>query len=195
MRRFLNVTGDLSVEDVKSLLNWKFKFLSNQDREQLVSKIQPKMREKLVRFNEFRNLNKISDFEFGRMWELCWNLAIEVGLRLVLASFLLHIARPWNYPMADRHVLRAFDFIRSGDIQENPLEKMVDSQAVDIYQSYATFFFKFMFLSHNGPREIDKALWCYGRQMKQDRTLFQERLRKASVSSTDPTRSRTTESL
>jgi len=170
--RYLNVRGLLSDENVRSLIDWKFKFLPQEERQSLVSTVAPKVKQRLKQFNEFRLMDYVSDFAFGRFWELSWRLAGEVGLRFVLATYLLHIPRPWDYPMVDRHVLRTRHFITTGQIRKDPLENLADEQALNVFQAYRNFFAKFVFESHSGPREVDKAFWSFGKLLNEPKAQF-----------------------
>jgi hypothetical protein len=78
-----------------------------------------------------------------------------INRRLVMAVFLLHVARPVDYPMVDQHVLRAWHFV-SNCVILDPEENL------ESYKTYRKFFFDFCDRSQSPPREVDQALMVFG---------------------------------
>lgn len=171
LERNLNVGGLLGSHNVRELLEWKLAFLPNQEREELVTKLAPKVCEKLPQFNDFRQLDRVLNGEFEKFWNMCQELTKSVGRGFVIGAYLVFIARPLGYPMADQHVFRAYHFVKYGVVAD-PLNNL------ETYMAYRKFFYDFYGVSHNDLRDVDKALWSFGKRLK--RLRFQPWLQEAS---------------
>ena len=114
------------------------------------------MIQKLREFNRFRFLKKVNTEEFNKFWKVICGI-VKTGL--IWRVYLLHIARPDDYPIVDQHVLRAYHFLTFGEISE--LE-----QTLETYFSYREFFFKIARESGKEPRLVDKALMAFGQYLK-----------------------------
>jgi hypothetical protein len=130
--RNLNIGSQLGAQNVEALLEWKLAFIPEREREILVLKLAPRVSRRLESFNEFRSLQEVSEEQFNEFWNLCQGLAREVERGFVIGAFLLHIARPLDYPMADQHALRAYHFIEMGEVADPP-------QNLETYVEYRIF--------------------------------------------------------
>jgi hypothetical protein len=144
----LNKNGKLQKDNVIPLLEWK----NGQPLSKAKEKIALKIINNLQNFNNFRTLKIVNQQEFENFWELVSNI-VKTGL--VWKVYLLHIARPNDYPIVDQHVLRAYHYLTNGKITEPP-------QTLQTYNSYKNFFFKIVEESGKKPREVDKALMTFG---------------------------------
>ena len=76
--------------------------------------------------------------------------------------FWLHCWQPNKFPIYDQHVHRAMAFIEEQRLEELPGQK--DPYKVEQYlERYILFHRQFQGMDQ---REVDKALWCYGRFIK-----------------------------
>ena len=102
----LNLGNNLSEQNIKRLLRWKDpirlteKILSGPNEGKENKKVL-KVIENIDYFNEFRQ-DKISEKEFKFITEKIFPTGF------VWQIFLFHIARPFEYPIADQNVFRAF---------------------------------------------------------------------------------------
>jgi hypothetical protein len=125
----LNLGKRLTEENVKRLLRWK-------DARRLTEKIQsgPKKgerNEKVIRvINELKSIN---EFRLGEITEEKYkevtNNIFPNGI--VWQVFLFHMARPFEYPIADRNVFRAYAVQRRTEIPEDWAT----------YKNYVDYFF------------------------------------------------------
>lgn len=167
----LNLNNDLTKENVKILLSWK-------DPLRLAEKIGGEKRDndkvlrvlnKLEDINNFRN-GKISENNFENKLTndvfpngFIWNI------------FLFHIARPYEYPIADQYVFQAFKIL-------NKKEKTPENFN-DYKEEYRRFFFDvaklagFVIEEPKGNennisdivkrlKEVDNALFEFGKFLK-----------------------------
>ncbi|HLY59438.1 MAG TPA: hypothetical protein VKV95_01605 [Terriglobia bacterium] len=78
--------------------------------------------------------------------------------------FWLHCCYPKDFPMFDQHVFRAHMFILGSKVPE--LDDLTDKEKVMCYiYSYLPFYRGLA--RFNDKREVDKALWSFGRFIKQ----------------------------
>lgn len=147
----LNKNGKLQKDNIIPLLEWK----NGQPLSKAKKKIAQKIIDNLQKFNNFRALKSVSQEDFEQFWEIVSSI-VKTGL--VWKVYLLHIARPNNYPIVDQHVLRAHHYLTTGKIAE-------PSQTIQAYFSYKNFFFKIAKESCKEPREVDKALMTLGQYL------------------------------
>jgi hypothetical protein len=144
----LNEGKQLNQANIKPLLEWKNgRPLSKKKQE-----IAVKVINNLPRFNQFRLLTEVTQMEFEKFW---MRLSKIVKTGLVWRVFLLHMARPEDYPIVDQHVLRAYHYLTRGKIAE-------PEQTLQAYESYRTFFGELVEKSGEEHRHVDKALMCFG---------------------------------
>lgn len=105
-----------------------------------------------------KRLNAVSDPEhFESLWK-----AIGGG-GVVWGVFLLHIWKPIRFPIFDQHVYRAMRLMTGADPEE--LSELRDSVKVSRYtEDYLPFWNKLS--QDRGGRVVDKALWAFGKAMK-----------------------------
>ena len=144
--------GILQENNIIPLLEWKNGRPLSNAKKQIAFKIVKDLQE----FNQFRSLKKVSAEHFDRFWSFISSI-VRTGL--VWKVYLLHIARPDDYPIVDQHVLRAHNFLVHGKITE-------PDQTLETYNSYREFFFKVARESGKEFREVDKALMSFGQYLK-----------------------------
>ncbi|NJD76107.1 MAG: hypothetical protein FIB08_03280 [Candidatus Methanoperedens sp.] len=157
----LNLKNDLTEDNVKRLLRWK-------DPLRLTEKIGNTRREnekvlrvleKMGDINNFRK-RKISESDFFKKTRDIFPTGF------VWQVFLFHIARPVEYPIADRYVYRAFTVLN---------EKNKVLEGWNGYTKYKEFFFDIVKSAEINPenkndtsdivsrlKEIDNALFAFG---------------------------------
>lgn len=113
----LNLQNNLTEENVKRLLRWKDpmmlteRILSGPNKGEKNERVM-RVIEKLKNINKFR-YGEIDENTFGSdVYNIFPN-------GIIWQIFLFHIARPFEYPIADRYVFFAFSTQRQKDIPEN----------------------------------------------------------------------------
>lgn len=84
----------------------------------------------------------------------------------VIQLFICHICNPEKFPLFDRHVYRAFQYFKTGRIQQGSLnKKIIDSY----YDSYSRFFNSLhaRYRRLYSRKEIDSALMVFGKELSQ----------------------------
>jgi len=142
----------LQENNITPLLKWKNGRPLSNAKKQIAVKITKNLEE----FNRFRSLGEVANGEFAKFWKFVSSI-VKTGL--VWKVYLLHIARPDDYPIIDQHVLRAYHFLTYGEISE-------PEQSLSTYNSYKEFFFKVAKESGKEFREADKALMSLGQYLK-----------------------------
>ncbi len=103
------------------------------------------------------------DSTFGRMSAI-WQI------------FLLHIIKPSTWPIFDQHVYRAFMFIQHQE-DEKPLPFAQKSKLEIFHKEYCPFFLDMLELVDDYDHfEIDKALWTFGKMIKEYPELVKVRV-------------------
>jgi hypothetical protein len=93
------------------------------------------------------------------------------SLTTIWQTFLLHIIKPTAFPIYDQHVYRAHSFLLSGRAEQIPTNKTQKRDSY--YNQYIPFFRKLEAVaSDHNHIEIDKALWAFGKMLKQNPSLF-----------------------
>jgi hypothetical protein len=151
-----NIGQTLTPERIRELFEWK-NGAPLSTRKQLsvernyISRIEEL--ESLFRIEELKSLSQEScaaDFlqrfpSGGAIWRI----------------FLLHCWQPERFPMYDQHVHRAMEMIERGEPGEIPAS---DAEKVNSYLSrYLRFVQRF---EGCDPRQVDRALWAYGKFVK-----------------------------
>lgn len=147
----LNKSGRLSDENIEPLLEWKNGGPLSKAKKNIANKI----KENLHKFNDFRGLKTVSQDDFNEFWGLTSNI-IKTGI--VWRVYLVHIARPDDYPILDQHVLRAYHYLTRGEIAEPP-------QTLDTYNEYRKLFNKIVKETGKEPRMVDRALMAFGQYL------------------------------
>lgn len=158
----LNRTSLLTPQNVQYLLEWKNAKPLSKPKQALADKTKARITE----LNKFRQTGPITEKEFKEIWN-CISKIIRYGF--VWKVFLLHISRPTDYPIVDQHVLRAWNFLIKGKVEE-------PKQNLDNYEKYRIFFFELAKQSGKDLRRVDKALMAFGQFLKSQ--FFQNRVRK-----------------
>ena len=82
----------------------------------------------------------------------------------VWQTFLMHIIQPNKFPIFDQHVYRAWTYLQKGQAEE--LKGTIKHQ-FSLYTSYTNFFDAIYSESGCNPRQLDRALWAFGKFIKQ----------------------------
>ncbi|HEX4377005.1 MAG TPA: hypothetical protein VHZ99_07635 [Steroidobacteraceae bacterium] len=103
--RELNLSGDLTAENVTRLLRWKDPRMLTHPK---VSGGGAAANEQVVRVLE--ELHRLNEFRRGEMDEKSFEAVTKQVFPsgFVWPLFLFHIARPWEWPIGDQHVFRAY---------------------------------------------------------------------------------------
>lgn len=155
----LNIGGELTKENVSLLWRWK--------NERYGSPLIEPTQAILEDINGFRRLEHIDEPSERKLWPK----VATVSPRIVWQVFLFHMARPWDYPIFDQHVMRSFLALTTGFLCRNPREaKMICHSYERFYSAYGGykgFFFDLMTEAGSPePKRVDRALWAFGRHLK-----------------------------
>lgn len=122
----LNLRNELTRENVARLLRWKDpRMLTGKTHKSLV--MVNRVLDKLEDINRFRfRKDKIGEEKFLE------NVKAIFPTGFIFPVFLFHIARPYEYPIADRNVFMSFSILTNNEIPE-------DWKG---YKNYKDFFFK-----------------------------------------------------
>ena len=143
--------NDLTKDNIEALLEWKSaRFFSKKSGN--VQKVLGKDDENIEKINSFR---KGESDEFEPIFKSgdVYNVLIK------------HIARPWDYPLYDYHVLGAYFRLKLGFSQQ------------DLYNDYRKFFFDMYnaVFGENSPRSVgkmkalDSALFNYDKEKEKQK--------------------------
>ncbi len=144
-----NIGLELTEHRILDLYLWKNGTpLSERKRNSVIQNFVER-RHELAQFEnsvDARNfLNHFADG--GAIWRIFW----------------LHCFRPNDFPIYDQHVHRAMAFIENGEAEEIP---QYDPRKVDAYlDRYLPFHAQFPAID---GREVDKALWTFGKFIKEN---------------------------
>lgn len=125
----LNLKNDLTKENVKRLLRWKDPHMLTEDI--LSGPNKGRKNDRVMRvLNKLKSLNH---FRYGRIDENSFLKIVEdiFPYGLIWSVFLFHIARPYQFPIADQNVFRAFSIQTNSEIPED----------WEGYKEYKKFFF------------------------------------------------------
>lgn len=163
----LNINHKLTNDNIKRLLRWKDKrwltekSISGPNKGKENKKVK-KVIENRIYLNKFR-IGKMHHQEFNKKT----NELFPNGL--IWQAFLFHIARPFDYPIADQNVFRSYKEHQNVD---NPTDW-------EGYLDYKNYFFKISFVANviikkpkgneknieeivTNLRKVDKALFAFG---------------------------------
>ena len=84
---------------------------------------------------------------------------------VVWQIFLLHIINPGEYPIYDQHVYRAYHYLHFGVIEEIPATRKT---SLEFYHEKYRPFFKQFRPRYCRHRDVDLALWCFGKFLISD---------------------------
>ncbi|MDR0332144.1 MAG: hypothetical protein LBI15_01645 [Dysgonamonadaceae bacterium] len=141
-----------TAEDIQKLYEWKnTSILSGAKQKSLNTKI----KSKLMTINNFK-----SNFDLDKFLKEFENVSF------VWKIFLLHIIKPFEYPIYDQHIHRAYQFIFDEDWQTISAQ-MKDSAKDNFYfQTYLPFIKKQIDSLSLKIREIDRGLFVFGGNLK-----------------------------
>lgn len=152
----LNEGHSLTEQNVSELLAWKFgdATLEPEERRKSVLKWLPLIQRSLSWLNDLRS--RIDDDSLADYVTKALNEVRTIEDSLVVAIFLLHIARPRHIPIFDRYVRGAWYYISQ--------YKAIGAPALpEEYLPYRQFFYVFREKSCCQDRDLDKALWAFGK--------------------------------
>jgi hypothetical protein len=149
----------LTETNVRELLAWKFgnSHLPEKERREKVAEWSSAIRDNLAWLNSLR---QAGEFDQGILEQPIARALEAVKLLnpprdLTMAIYLLHIARPQDIPILDRHVLRASYYISYGKIGE-------PRKTPENYHVYRPFFLEFCARCHSSARQVDRASMAFG---------------------------------
>jgi hypothetical protein len=153
----LNIGRELTAHNVHELLAWKFgaATLKPQEKKARTSDWNDIVRENLEWLNECRNKERFDEITLDLSLKKALETVRIVNRDVVMAVFLLHIARPSDIPMFDQHVHRAWHFVCHCDV-------IKPVATLESYIDYQRFFSEFCEKSQSRWREVDKALMSFG---------------------------------
>ena len=138
----LNLGNDLTKQNIASLLRWKDpRFLTQRNKDGSPNGRVERVLERTASINDFRNGRIDADdfetitrsiFPHGIIWQL----------------FLFHLARPQDWPIADRNVFHSYSVLFKADIPDT----------IVAYRSYANEFHKLASLLRSALRIGDGDL-------------------------------------
>jgi hypothetical protein len=86
--------------------------------------------------------------------------------------YLMHLVQPQRHPVFDPYVYRAHCYLQTGKGKEL---KGPDAEQLAFYKRYRAFFGRIRRAHPQlDPRLIDKALWVFGRFLKENRKLVRK---------------------
>jgi antitoxin (DNA-binding transcriptional repressor) of toxin-antitoxin stability system len=161
------VLGDLTKENVRRLLRWKDPHILTQ--EILTG---PKKGTENPRVSRvLHRLDDINRFRRGEITEVeirdVADSLFSSGIGIVFRAFLLHIARPHIYPIADQHVFRACALHTKKPANWKPNSW----KAYEEYRNYFHGIADAMRIERTTSnienlKKIDNALWAFGKFLK-----------------------------
>ena len=151
-------TFEFDKANLRKLFEWK-----NNTGEKLTSKKEStvnKLIDKLPEINQL--LGQWNDVLFQEHFG---------KISAVWQTYLMHIIQPDRFPIFDQHVYRAFAYLQLGKPDE--LQRLnTTKQKLGLYRQYQSFFDGIKQESGCATRDIDKALWAFGRFIKQYKVLL-----------------------
>ncbi len=170
----LNLNNDLTRQNVIRLLRWK-------DPLRLTEKIGEEKKDNRKVLRVLENLNNLNDFRDKKTSENGFEKVVTdiFPNGTVWPVFLFHIARPYEYPIADKNVCCAFSILSP----QNPEEKISEYDWESYwknYRKYKDFFFSIaksagiiihepkgdennIFEIVTGLKKVDDALFAFGK--------------------------------
>jgi hypothetical protein len=153
----LNEGHSLTEQNVSELLAWKFgdASLGPEERRKSVSRWFPLIQRNLSWLNDLRS--RIDEAAIEDYVSKALNEVRTIEDSLVVAIFFLHIAQPRQIPIFDRYVRAAWYYVTQHKLA-------IDAPKLpEEYVPYRRFFYVFSEKSCCQGREIDKALWAFGK--------------------------------
>lgn len=98
------------------------------------------------------------------MPQIVYDLESRKGFGFIWTVFVLHCFYPKIYPLYDQHVYRAYNKIIFND--DRIIKQAPNSWSV--YLNYKNFFARLLIETEIPFWELDRALWVYGKKIKQD---------------------------
>ncbi len=166
----LKKDGTLTPEDLLYLLEWKNANPLSQ-KKQLIFENAKQNLDKLMKY---RKLNR---FKADHVHELYSLVSEIVRAGLIWKIFLMHLARPDEFPIFDQHVYRAYFFLKSAEITDRTFTK----DDINLYREYFSYVTKLRNETSLDLRTIDKGLFAFGRFLKEHKEGITKTLKQKSV--------------
>jgi len=171
----INLNEELTDENIKELLQWKQQHFVKEYWKTLV-----KIKEDINNFRH-RELSNRFGPEFFEFYNKIAPISTEGP---IIIFFIIHIAKPLDYPIIDQHAIRAYIFLKEGVIRSISALKKEDLAKNDFefFKCYVDFFMRLIAECRlpmndiNSHRNVDRALWSCGRYLKAKRDV--KRLKK-----------------
>jgi hypothetical protein len=141
---------NFSPDDLRDLFIWKNGMRLSRFKNITLER---KILHKLQKINQLKQSFSLEGYKY-----------IFSDLPTIWKIFLLHCIQPRNYPIFDRHVFRAMQYLQSGIMVEISEAK---KQKLDQYCNlYLSFFNNFVQESNRDNVKVDRALWRFGKYLK-----------------------------
>lgn len=156
----------LTEKNIKCLLFWKN---GGYNRWKKRIPIVKKSVANLDKINEFREKKSVLWEDFLDFYN---NTIKKCTTGRIYGTFIAHIAKPFEFPILDQHVVRAQIFItKKRKIIENTSEEIIKKKSLSnfldfCYKPYRNFFNGLIEDTEISFREIDRALWMFGKYLK-----------------------------
>jgi len=165
--------NEFDINDIEKLFNWKNNMpiiVRGEDGQEIkkhptksifLDKIRP----------EIPTINKLKkDFDID-----VFNSSFKASTKAstIWKIFLLHIIAPLKFPIFDQHVYRAYYFLERGNLVGFiELEKISNAKKMKMYEDEYIPYFKDFNNELLKDRKSDKALWAFGKFLKNYPSLF-----------------------
>ena len=138
----LSLGNDLPKEHIARLLRWKDpRFLTQRNKDGSPNQRVERVLERTTSINDFRN-DRIDADDFENITHSIFPNGI------IWQLFLFHLARPQDWPIADRNVFHSYSVLFNADVPDT----------IVAYRSYANEFHKLASLLRNALRIDDSDL-------------------------------------
>ncbi len=161
-----NKLEDLNAKNITCLLFWKNGGLNRWEKRKPIAE---KAITHINTINAFRKKDSVSWKDFLDFYN---DPIKDCTTGRIYGIFIAHIARPLEFPILDQHVLRAQIFItEKRKIIEKTSDEIINkgtfSDFLDLcYKPYIQFFNSIMEDIDISFRQIDRAIWMFGKYLK-----------------------------
>lgn len=105
------------------------------------------------------------------------DLVGKKGFGFIWSVFVLHCIYPNIFPLYDQHVYRAFEYLQSNG---NRIHLGLAPNFWQDFRRYSDFYFSLLKSSKYSGAEVDRALWAFGKDLKQKNTNASTRAYKSA---------------
>jgi hypothetical protein len=156
LRQHLNLGQKLEVRHLESLIRWRLQ----KALEKKVLTLVHHLSQSLETINAFRRKARVTEKDVLDFYEQAANWVPD---DLILRVFILHVARPHQFPLFDQNLYLAHQVLV--DIPPKPPQPL----SPDDDQAYFSFMKTFFQMEAAGAKPVEtlyKALWAFGRFLK-----------------------------